>query len=107
MISRITSACALALSTHAALAADSYPSKPVRVIAAFSPGGYVDFTSRLVSGPLGAALRQQLAVGNRAGAGGIVGSEIVARSAPDGYTLEVGSVGTHAVNQTLYRKLPY
>ena len=91
---------------HAA-AAEAYPAKPVRMIAAFSPGGYVDFTARLISGPLSAALGQQFVVENRAGAGGIVGTEVVARAAPDGYTLVVGSVGTHAVNQTLYRKLPY
>ena len=88
-------------------AAESYPSKPVRVIAAFSPGGYVDFTARLVSAPLGAALGQQFVVENRAGAGGIVGTEAVARAAPDGHTLVVGSVGTHAVNQSLYPKLSY
>src|SRR5215217_8717880 len=94
-----TSALLLALSTHVAAAAESYPTRPVRVIAAFSPGGYVDFTARLVSGPLGAALGQQFVVENRAGAGGIVGTEAVARAAPDGHTLVVGSVGTHAVNQ--------
>ena len=91
---------------HAA-AAEPYPVKPVRVIAAFSPGGFVDFTARLVAGPLAAALGQQVVVENRAGAGGIVGTEVVARAAPDGYTLTVGSVGTHAVNQGLYPKLPY
>ena len=91
----------------AAGAAESYPTKPVRVIAAFSPGGFVDFTARLVAAPLGAALGQQFVVENRAGAGGIVGTEVVARAAPDGHTLVVGSVGTHAVNQTLYPKLPY
>ena len=96
-----------ALTANAAVAAESYPAKPVRVIAAFSPGGYVDFTARLVAGPLGAALGQQFIVENRAGAGGIVGTEVVARAAPDGYTLVVGSVGTHAVNQTLYPRLPY
>jgi tripartite-type tricarboxylate transporter receptor subunit TctC len=56
---------------------------------------------------LGTALGQQVVVENRGGAGGIVGTEIVARSAPDGYTLTVGSAGTHSVNQSLYRKLPY
>ena len=100
-------ALSVALPTQLAGAAESYPVKPVRVIAAFSPGGYVDFTARLVAGPLGAALGQQFVVENRAGAGGIVGTEVVARAAPDGHTLVVGSVGTHAVNQTLYPKLPY
>ena len=90
-----------------AAAAETYPVKPVRVIAAFSPGGFVDLTARLVSGPLGAALGQQVVVENRAGAGGVVGTELVAHAAPDGYTLTVGSAGTHGVNQSLYAKLPY
>jgi tripartite-type tricarboxylate transporter receptor subunit TctC len=77
------------------------------VVIGFPPGGFVDLTARLVGGPLGSALGQQVVVENRGGAGGIVGTEIVARAAPDGYTLTVGSAGTHAVNQSLYRKLPY
>jgi tripartite-type tricarboxylate transporter receptor subunit TctC len=88
-------------------AAESYPSKPLRVVVGFPPGGFVDFTARLVAEPLGRTLGQQVVVENRSGAGGIVGTEIVARAAPDGYTLTVGSAGTHGVNQSLYRKLPY
>ncbi len=88
-------------------AAENYPVKPVRIIIGFSPGGYIDLTARLVAGPLAAALGQQVVVDNRTGAGGIVGTEMAARAAPDGYTLTVGSVGTHAINQTLYRTLPY
>jgi tripartite-type tricarboxylate transporter receptor subunit TctC len=61
----------------------------------------------VVSGPLGTALGQQIIVENRGGAGGIVGTELAARAAPDGHTLVVGSAGTHGVNQSLYRKLPY
>lgn len=90
-----------------AVAAQSYPVKPVRIIAAFSPSGFVDFTSRLVAGGLTTALGQQVIVENRPGAGGIVGTELAARAAPDGYTLVVGSAGTHGVNQSLYPKLPY
>jgi tripartite-type tricarboxylate transporter receptor subunit TctC len=89
------------------IAAESYPAKPLRVVVGFPPGGFVDFTARLVATPLGTALGQQVVVENRGGAGGIVGSEIAARAAPDGYTLTVGSAGTHAVNQSLYPKLPY
>ena len=88
-------------------AADSYPVKVVRIIVGFSPGGYVDLGARILAGPLGAALGQQVVIENRAGAGGIVGTELAARAAPDGYTLTIGSVGTSAVNQSLYRKLPY
>ena len=89
------------------VAAQPYPVKPVRIIAAFPPGGFVDLGARLVAGPLGTALGQQVVVENRGGAGGIVGTETAARAAPDGYTLVVGSAGTHGVNQSLYRKLPY
>ncbi len=88
-------------------AAETYPVKPVRIIAAFPPGGFVDLGARVLSAPLSAALGQQVIVDNRGGAGGIVGTELAARAVPDGYTLVVGSVGTHAVNQALYRKLPY
>ena len=90
-----------------AAAAETYPVKPVRVIAAFPPGGFVDLTARVLAGPLATALGQQVVVDNRGGAGGIVGTELAARAAPDGYTLTVGSAGTHGVNQSLYRKLPY
>ena len=110
---RVNRSCAqiLALVTSVtcsyAIAADNYPVKPVRVVVGFSPGGYMDLTSRLVAGPLASALGQQVVVDNRTGAGGVVGAELAARAAPDGYTLTVGSVGTHAINQTLYRNLPY
>jgi tripartite-type tricarboxylate transporter receptor subunit TctC len=97
----------LALAAGPALPAESYPSKALRVVVGFPPGGFVDFTARLVAGPLGTALGQQVVVENRGGAGGIVGTEIAARAAPDGYTMTVGSAGTHAVNQSLYAKLPY
>ena len=104
-----TSAVLVAFCAHTAgaLGAESYPSKPIRVVVGFPPGGFVDFTARLVSTPLGAVLGQQVIVENRGGAGGIVGTEIVARAAPDGYTLTVGSAGTHGVNQSLYPKLSY
>jgi tripartite-type tricarboxylate transporter receptor subunit TctC len=103
-----TLACAATICLSPAVpAAESYPAKPLRLVVGFPPGGFVDFTARLVATPLGAALGQQAVVDNRPGAGGIVATEIVARAAPDGYTLTVGSAGTHAVNQSLYPKLPY
>jgi tripartite-type tricarboxylate transporter receptor subunit TctC len=88
-------------------AAESYPVKSIRMVVGFPPGGFVDFTARLVSGPLSVAVGQPIVVENRGGAAGIVGTEIVARATPDGYTLTVGSAGTHGVNQSLYAKLPY
>lgn len=90
-----------------AVAAESYPAKPVRVIVGFPPGGFVDYTGRVIAGALGTAFDQQFVVDNRSGAGGVVGADLAARATPDGYTLTVGSAGTHAVNQTLYAKLPY
>ncbi len=90
-----------------ATAAETYPAKPVRIIVPFSPAGFVDFTARFVAVPLSAALGQPVIVENRAGAGGVIGTEFVARSNPDGYTLVIGSVGTHAVNQALYPNLSY
>src|SRR4051812_22085464 len=103
----VTAAGALALAALQAQAADAYPVKSIRIVIGFSPGGYIDLTSRLVAAPLSTALGQQVVVDNRAGAGGVVGTEIAARAAPDGYTLTIGSIGTHAINQTLYKKLPY
>lgn len=90
-----------------AAAADAYPVKPVRLVIGFAPGGYVDLASRLIAVPLGNALGQQVIVDNRSGAGGVVAAEIAAHAPPDGYTLTIGSIGTHAINQTLYKKLPY
>jgi tripartite-type tricarboxylate transporter receptor subunit TctC len=105
---RLGSAAVLAMAlTCATASAQTYPVKPLRIVIGFPPGGFVDLTARVISGPLGASLGQQIIVENRGGAGGIVGTEFVARAAPDGYTLTVGSAGTHAVNQSLYRQLPY
>lgn len=105
--------CAVLLSLMAVLGsgacfgAEAYPSKPVRIVVGFTPGGFVDFTARLVAHSLGAALGQQMVIDNRPGAGGSIGAEFTARSAPDGYTVTIGSVGTHAVNQSLYPKPSY
>jgi tripartite-type tricarboxylate transporter receptor subunit TctC len=97
----------LSLTSVNTFAAEPWPAKPVRVIVPFPPGGYVDLGTRLVAGPLAAAIGQQVVVENRGGAGGSLGSDIAAHAPADGYTLVVGSVGTHAVNQSLYPKLPY
>ena len=87
--------------------AKTYPTKVVRIIVPMSPGGFIDLTARLIAGHLSARLGQQVIVDNRAGAGGMVGAEFAAHAEPDGYTLIMGSVGTHAVNQTLYSNLSY
>src|SRR5688572_4394848 len=86
--------------------AQEYPTRPVRLIAG-SPGSTSDFASRFVAQKLSERWGQQVVVDNRPGAGGIIGTEIGAHAAPDGYTLTVGHIGTHASAQYLYKKLPY
>ena len=99
---------ALLLSTGAiAQAQETWPTKTVRIVVPFAPGGTTDILARAVAPELSKAFGQQFIVDNRAGAGGNVGAEIVARSAPDGYTLLMGTVGTHGINRALYPKLPY
>ena len=79
----------------------------MRIVVPFAPGGTTDILARAVAPELSRALGQQFVVDNRAGAGGNLGADIVAKSAPDGYTLLMGTVGTHAINKSLYNKLPY
>lgn len=85
----------------------AYPGKSIRMIVPFPPGGINDFAARSISTKLAESFGQSVVIDNRSGAGGIVGTELAARSAPDGYTLSIGSVATHAINQSLYKKLPY
>jgi tripartite-type tricarboxylate transporter receptor subunit TctC len=87
--------------------AQTYPDKPIRLIVPHAPGGNADTFGRILAARLSEIIGQQVVVENRAGAGGTVGSEFVARTAPDGYTLLVGDNGTHGVAPTLYAKLPY
>lgn len=87
--------------------ADAWPDKPVRIIVPFAPGGTTDILARAIAPELSKAFGQQFVVDNKAGAGGNVGAEIVSKSAPDGYTLLMGTVGTHGINKALYNKLPY
>jgi tripartite-type tricarboxylate transporter receptor subunit TctC len=86
---------------------DSYPTQPIRLIVPFPPGGGTDTGARIVAQKLGEALGQTVVVDNRGGAAGIIGTELAAKAAPDGYTLVMGNIGTHAINPALYRKLPY
>ncbi|MBI4204689.1 MAG: tripartite tricarboxylate transporter substrate binding protein [Betaproteobacteria bacterium] len=87
-------------------AAQAYPAKPIRVIVPSGAGGSVDTLARLVGQKMSASLGQQVVVENRSGSGGVIGTEIAARSAPDGYTLLM-AYGSHVVNPTLYPKLSY
>jgi tripartite-type tricarboxylate transporter receptor subunit TctC len=98
---------ALAALVACAAAAQDYPVKPVKLVVPYAPGGLPDTMARLVSQRMGESLGQQIVIENRPGAGGIGGTEYVAKSAPDGYILLIADVGQLAVNPHLYSKLPY
>ena len=98
--------CGLAVLAPVAQA-QSYPTKPIRLIVPFPPGGGNDVIARVIAQKLGERLGQQVIVDNRAGANGIVGLQALMQSPPDGYTLAVGAAGPLAVNPSLYDKLPY
>ena len=87
--------------------AQTYPSKPIRMIVPWPPGGGVDTTARMVSPTLGERLGQPIAIENRAGAGGNIGSEVAAHEKPDGYTLLLASLSPHSVNPYLYSRLGF
>ena len=103
----LATALVLGATASSVQAQASYPAKPVRVVVAFTAGGTTDILTRLVAQQLSERLKQQFIVDNKPGAGGNIGTEVVVRSAPDGYTLIVDSVGPIAVNPTLYSKLSY
>ena len=104
----LSSIAVLLLITGAGSHAQSvWPTKPVKIVVPFAPGGTTDILARAVAPELSKAFGQQFVVENRAGAGGNLGAEVVARSSGDGYTLLMGTVGTHGINRALYPKLPY
>ena len=84
-----------------------WPSRPIRFIVPFPPGGGTDVNARIIAPRLSAALGQQVVVENRTGAGGMVGTEVVAKSAPDGYSMVIATIGPIAINQSLYAKMTY
>jgi len=100
---------ALAVTTLAAMpaAAQVFPNKPLKVVVPQPPGGGFDFVGRLLADKLGKQLSQAVVVENRPGSGTLIGTDAVAKAAPDGYTLLVGSVSNLAINPGLYRNLPY
>lgn len=107
LASVLATALAACLSTPAAFAQGAWPNKPVRIIVPFAPGGTTDILARALAPELSRAFGQPFVIDNRAGAGGNIGAEAVAKSAADGYTLLMGTVGTHGINRALYDKLPY
>ncbi len=105
----IRAVAAAAIATFAALAPaqTAFPTKPIRIVVPFPAGGATDILARAVAQKLTETTGQSVVVDNRPGAGGNIGAELVAKSPPDGYTLLMGTVGTHAINPSLYPKMPY
>ena len=98
---------ALAAITGVGAHAQTWPAKPLRWISPFAPGGGADYTSRALAQKIGPAIGQQIIVDNRGGAGGMVGVDLAAKSAPDGYTFVLGTIGPIAINPGIYSKMPY
>jgi len=100
-------AAALVLVVAPLAQAQSYPSKPIRFVVPYPPGGPLDTVARLLGRKVSDSVRQPVIVENKPGAGGNIGADYVAKSAPDGYTILMGAVATHAINPTLYSHIPY
>ena len=106
-IATLVALCATLALPGVTTAQTAWPSKPVRIVVPFAPGGTTDILARVLAPELSKVFGQSFVVDNKAGAGGNIGAEIVAKSPADGYTLLMGTVGTHGINKALYAKLPY
>src|SRR5436190_10315205 len=108
-MNRILAALALAVLVSLApcALAQSYPSKPIRFVVPYPAGGPLDTVARLLGQKVSESVKQPVVVDNKPGAGGNIGADTVAKSAPDGYTILMGAVATHAINPTLYAGIPY
>src|SRR6185295_6738103 len=98
--------CAVILLAAAQCGAQEYPARPMRMVVPYAAGGPVDIVALITAQKLSETLGQQVVVDNRAGAGGNIALEVVAHSSSDGYTLLMGANGTHAINPSLYKKMP-
>ena len=97
---------ALCTSSFAAVHAQTYPHKPVKLVVPFAPGGFTDVVARILGLRLSTAMGQQFVIENKSGAGSIIGTDFVAKSAPDGYTLVMVST-THVISPWIYKNIPY
>ena len=95
------------MSSASIVAAQTWPAKPIKIVLGFPPGGATDILARDFAAKLGEELKQQVIIENKPGAGGTIGADIVAKAAPDGYTLTIGTSSNHAIAVSLYKKLPY
>jgi tripartite-type tricarboxylate transporter receptor subunit TctC len=107
IVARITAATLLAVCSAATFAADPYPTRPLRMIVPFPPGGGTDIMARMVGQRLTDAFGVQVVVDNRGGAGGIIGTDLAAKATADGHTMMIGSVSTICINASLHKKLPF
>jgi tripartite-type tricarboxylate transporter receptor subunit TctC len=98
---------ALAAGAASLALAQSYPTRTIKMIVPFPPAGSTDISARAVAGRLGERLGQAVVIENKPGAGGNIGTDVAAKAPADGYTIVVGTVGTHAINSSLYSKMPY
>ena len=104
----LAAACgAVAMSFASSVAAQAWPAKPIRLMVPFPPGGSTDIVARIVAQKLGERLGQSLVIENRGGAGGTIGTAVIAKAAPDGYNLAIASTSTHVVAPAVYPKLDY
>ncbi|ARP93229.1 Bug family tripartite tricarboxylate transporter substrate binding protein [Bordetella genomosp. 13] len=103
----LTLATGLLAQLPAAAQSPDFPSRPIRMVVPFGAGTSTDIVARVMAEAMGKSLGQTVIVENRAGAGGTIGTDFVARAPADGYTIVMGTVGTHAINKSLYRKLAY
>ena len=101
----LTGVLCLAVPFHAS--AQAFPSRPITIVVPFPPGGVTDQTSRLVGQKISVNTGQPVIIDNRPGGGGQIGANVVKQARPDGYTVFVANIGTHAINQSLYNKLSY
>ena len=93
--------------TLGSASAQNYPTRPIALVVPFAAGSTTDILGRILAGKLSESIGQRVIVDNRGGAGGSIGTEYVARAAPDGYTIMLGTVSTHAINASIYSRLPY